>query len=149
MICIALCANYPQSNHLPSPYIWSPYHLLPSNYFPLATTILLSVYEFQFCILHVCKIIWFLTFSNISFSMMFSRSIHVVINGCISSFIYGQWYSIVCIYYAYYMHTYSMYIYIYIYVYIYVCVYIYIYISHLLYVILYCRRLRLFACLSH
>ena len=103
-------------------HIFGPlYHLLPSNYFPLATTILLSVYEFQFCILHVCKIIWFLTFSNISFSMMFSRSIHVVINGCISSFIYGQWYSIVCLYYANYMHTYSMYIYIY----ICVCIYIY------------------------
>ena len=68
--------------------------------FPLVTTILLSVSVsfcyfcvficcFQFYIPHMSEIIWFWAFSVwlISLSMIFSRAIHVVTNGSISSFL--------------------------------------------------------------
>ena len=76
---VALCAYYPKSNHLLSPYIWPPssFTILPLPSL-LVTTMLLSVcvYEFQVYIPHMSEIMWFLAFSDglISLSIIFSRS---------------------------------------------------------------------------
>ena len=86
---IALCAYHPKSNHLLSPYIWpplpctTPYHLPSGSHHTVV-----CVSEFQFYIPHMSEIICFVAFSDwlISFSIIFSRSVHVVTNGNISSF---------------------------------------------------------------
>ena len=94
---IALCAHHLKSYRIKHPkshqHIFDLlYPLLPQLPFPLVTTILLSVSIsfclfsflficfFQFCIPHMSKIIWFLTFSVwlILLSMLFSRSSHIV-----------------------------------------------------------------------
>ena len=92
---VALCAHHPQSNHLPSPYVWPLYPSLPLGPFPLVTTILPSVsvsfvflvwsfVAFRF-ISHMSEIIWLSTFSVwlISLSVLFSRSIHTFANGSV------------------------------------------------------------------
>ena len=108
---IATCTYYPKSNDLLSPYVWhSLYPLLPPH--------LPSLWQSPYCCLWVfvsfsCSficyfhlyisdewIIWFLTFYDwlILLSMIFSKSIHAVANGKISSFLMAEWYSIVYVY---------------------------------------------------
>ena len=46
----------------------------------------------------------FASVTDISFSVVFSRSMHVVVNGRISFFLKAEWYSIACIYHAFFIH---------------------------------------------
>ena len=93
---IALCAHHPRSNQLPLLYIWLLlFFTILSPLFPLVTAV--CVYEFQFYILHISKIIWFLAFSDwlILLGIIFSWFTHVVRNVSISS--YG-WVVFHCLY---------------------------------------------------
>ena len=100
MICIFHCMWPIRSQIIFHHHIFVPLHLhfCPTP-FPMVTTILLSVSEFQFHIPHMSKIIWFLGFSDglIWLSIIFLRSNHVV-NGSILSFIVTEYYSIVHIF---------------------------------------------------
>ena len=94
---IALCAHHPQSNDLLSPYIR---HLPPPTFYPLPSGnhhIAVCVHELQFYIPHMSEVFWFLALSDllISLSIIFSRSICVVANDSISSFLKAEYYSIV------------------------------------------------------
>ena len=103
----ALCAHHQKSNHLPSPYLWSPLPFTtPHPPFPSGNhCTVVCVYEFlfdcfsclficffQFYIPHISEIIWFLPFSVwfTLFSMIFSKSIHVVASDSISSFLMAE-----------------------------------------------------------
>ena len=78
-----LCTYHPESSHPLPPYGMPPPPPPPSLWQPPHC----YVHKCQFSIPHISEIIWFLTFSDISFSVIFSRSIHVVTNGSISSFL--------------------------------------------------------------
>ena len=108
---IALCTHHPESNLLPSPYIWSPLPFttplpLPSGkqhtvvyvykfllIFLVCSDLLLSLLYFTYEWNNMVFNFFWLT----SLSIIFSRSIHVVANGSISSFLMAEEYSIIYI----------------------------------------------------
>ena len=129
---IALCAHHPKSNHLPSSYIWSSlpfttpslssgncYTLVSMSFFVCFFLFSCSFVTFSFLyptyesIHMILNFLWLLLLS-----MIFSRSIHVVANGSISTFLRLN------------------------------SIPLYIYTPHLLYPIFYHRTLWLFPCLD-
>ena len=92
-----------------------------------------------------CSICLFL--SDISLSIILSRSIHVAENGMISSLLMAEYYSIVCMYFIY---MYKIYVYMHIYA-INICIHIYIYYTHHSFFFPFiCRwALELFLCLGY
>ena len=96
---IALCLHL-KPNHPPSPWIRPPLPFTAPRPLPSGNHhTVVCVYECQFYIPHESEIIWFLAFSNwlISLSIIFSRSIHVVADGSVSSFLTAEEFSIVCV----------------------------------------------------
>ena len=109
-------ALYAQNQVIFPHHIFGP--LYPPTPFSLVTTILfvsmcffffsyLFICYFQFYIPHRSEIIWFLTFSDwlISLKIIFSSSIHVVVNGSILSFLMTKWYSIVYLYHIFFIQS--------------------------------------------
>ena len=76
-----LCACHPKSDHLPPPWIWPPLPFTdspsPFGYCCLCVSVLCPIYEWN----HMVLSFFWLT----SLGMLFSRFIHVVASGSVSS----------------------------------------------------------------